>query len=123
MNRSMAILILSVCLAAAGQVMLKIGMSRVGALSLTGTQEAIAGVGRAFLEPRVLIGLGCYGLSAILYMVALSHIDLSVAYPVAGLSYLIITLIAWGFLGEHVPPLRWIGVLVILAGVLLVGQS
>jgi len=48
---------------------------------------------------------------------------LSVAYPIVGLSYIIIVAIARLFLHEHVPPLRWVGVAVVAIGIAIVGIS
>ncbi len=53
----------------------------------------------------------------------LSRIDLSIAVPVASLSYILVPISSIIFLGEKVPPLRWIGILIILSGVILVSLT
>ena len=53
----------------------------------------------------------------------LSKVDLSVAVPVASFSYVAIPLVSIIFLGEHIPFLRWVGIAVILVGVILVSIS
>ena len=53
----------------------------------------------------------------------LSRLDLSVAYPFLALNFVLVTLVARFFLGESVPPLRWLGILVIIGGILLVAKS
>lgn len=123
MNKSILLVIASVILAVTGQTILKIGMDDVGRI---GSAE-LARVGDTILRvattPKVVIGLSFYVLSAALYMVALSRVDLSVAYPFAGLSYLVITLIAWLFLKEDIPSMRWLGVAVITTGVFIVSRT
>jgi drug/metabolite transporter (DMT)-like permease len=53
----------------------------------------------------------------------LSRASLSFAYPFASLSYLIIVLADRFVLGESIPPLRWVGVALIMAGIVLVAQT
>ena len=45
------------------------------------------------------------------------------AYPFLALNFVLVTLVARFFLGESVPPLRWLGILVIIGGILLVAKS
>jgi multidrug transporter EmrE-like cation transporter len=55
--------------------------------------------------------------------VVLSRVPLSVAYPFVGLSYVAIVAFARIVLGEHVPLLRWAGVVVVAIGIVIVGLS
>ena len=61
--------------------------------------------------------------SALAWIAVLSRLDLSVAYPFLALNFVLVTLVARFFLGESVPPLRWLGILVIIGGILLVAKS
>jgi multidrug transporter EmrE-like cation transporter len=64
-----------------------------------------------------------FGVSAVFWLVVLSRVPLSVAYPFVGLSYIAIVVGARVLLGEHVPLLRWAGVVVVAAGIVIVGVS
>ena len=72
---------------------------------------------------RILAGMALYGLSAILFVVALRHGRLSVLYPVIATSYVWVTLLARFVVHEPVSPVQWVGVLLILGGVALAVRS
>jgi uncharacterized membrane protein len=69
---------------------------------------------------KVLGGMVLYGLSAILFIVALKHGNLSVLYPVIATSYIWVALISSKFLGEPLSVTQWIGIGLILGGVVLI---
>jgi drug/metabolite transporter (DMT)-like permease len=69
------------------------------------------------------IGLISYIFSTVFYFYVLSRTHLSWAYSIGGLSYIFAVLLARFALSESVPPLRWVGVLVITVGVVLIGLS
>ncbi len=69
----------------------------------------------------LLLGLFAYGLSTVIYFYVLSRVSLTWAYGVGGLAYIFAVILA-NFI-EAVPPIRWIGVVIITAGVLLIGIS
>jgi multidrug transporter EmrE-like cation transporter len=123
MSRSLALVTGSVLLAVLGNVTLKVGMTEVGRIGSAELRALVPTAGRVLGNPKVLLGLALYFMSALLYMVALSRIPLSVAYPLTGLQYALIVTISWLALREGIPPLRWVGVLVICLGVALVGRS
>ncbi|MEA2613876.1 MAG: hypothetical protein QOI52_1835 [Chloroflexota bacterium] len=64
-----------------------------------------------------------FGISAIVWLFALSRVDLSFAYPFAALGYVIIVLASLTVLHESVPPLRWAGVALIITGIILVART
>ncbi|HVF54386.1 MAG TPA: EamA family transporter [Actinomycetota bacterium] len=120
---SLGFLLVSVTLAVGGQLMLKAAMDDIGRI---GTAE-VANLGdtvlRAAKEPKLWTGLILFGVSALFWLVVLSRVDLSVAYPVVGLSYIVVVTAARFVFHENVPALRWLGVLVIAVGIALVGLS
>jgi multidrug transporter EmrE-like cation transporter len=69
------------------------------------------------------LALTCYGLSIGVWVVGLSRLPVSQAYPVLSLGYIVAALLAWILLGELVSPARWAGIGLIVAGVLLVSRS
>jgi len=115
------VLLMVVC-ANVGDLMLKRGMSRIGEV-----QPSLAGLARAF--PLTIsngsIWIGIFFLSGFMlsYMTVLSWADYSYVMPAGAFGYAILTLLAVVFLHESVSPRRWIGVVLICVGVLLVGQT
>ena len=71
----------------------------------------------------VWAGLAIFAVSAVLWLFALSRADLSFAYPFAALGYVIIVIASILFLGEHVQPVTWVGVVLIIAGIVLIAQG
>jgi uncharacterized membrane protein len=115
------ILAMVVC-ANAGDLMLKRGMMEIGALQLSR-----AGLGHAFQRTvsSGTIWMGIFFLVGftISYMTALSWADYSYVMPAGAFGYALVTFLAVIFLHENVSLRRWIGVLLICIGVLLVGQT
>lgn len=117
----MGLLLVSVCFAVAGQLTLKSAMDAIGRI---GKDSALGDVAlRAAKEPLLWLGLFLFGISALFWLVVLSRVRLSVAYPFVGVSYIVIVLFARFRLHEHVPPLRWVGVVVIACGIAIIGMS
>jgi drug/metabolite transporter (DMT)-like permease len=115
------VLLMVVC-ANVGDLMLKRGMSRIGEV-----QPSIAGLARAFplTVSNGSIWIGIFFLSGFMlsYMTVLSWADYSYVMPAGAFGYAILTLLAVVFLHETVSTRRWIGVVLICIGVLLVGQT
>ncbi len=119
---SVGLILVSVAFATAGQFTLKSAMNHVteGAAHSSSAVDTLV---RAAREPRLWAGLALFGISAIFWLVVLSKVPLSFAYPFVGVSYIVIVLVARLVLHEHVPTLRWVGVAVVAAGIAIVGLS
>jgi multidrug transporter EmrE-like cation transporter len=119
----LTLILTSVLLAGVAQVTLKTGVNHVtnasgGALQLNATSL------KSLLSSGIVwAGLVLFGLSAIVWLFALSRASLSFAYPFAALGYVVIVLFSIFVLHEHVPALRWAGVALIVAGIILVAQT
>ncbi|TLM73385.1 MAG: glycosyltransferase [Actinobacteria bacterium] len=110
----LALAFVAVMLGAVGQAFLRAG---AGGVDASGVVETLA---IALRDPRVIGGFLAYGFSTVLWLVVLSRLDLSVAYPIGAWGYVVVT-IAAVIAGEQVPPSRWAGVALIVLGILLVG--
>lgn len=121
--KTVALTLFSVFLATAGQLMLKTGMTRVGYIGSTRLERPLQVIGEVARTWQVLFGLVLFALSALTWLVVISRVPLSFAYPFAGITYLLLTLFSKFVLKEHVPHLRWLGVALVVAGIIVVGRS
>lgn len=114
-------LFIAVALAVSGQMFVKKGLNLLAPIDFS--SGFVATYARIFLSPYVLVGSFLYFLSVFFWIYALTKVDLSFAFPFLALSYVLITIAAFAFLGERISLLRWIGVAVICIGVFLVSKS
>jgi len=122
--KTMLLILIAVLMGVLGQLLLKMGMTQIGTLESTGGLAGLIQVGiRVFSNLKVLGGFAAYGLSSLFWIVVLSKIDLSLAYPMLALNYVLVPLVAWLFLNEQVPPLRWLGIGVVIIGVVVISRS
>ncbi len=112
---------LSVAMGVGGQTVIKLGVSQPFAVSLEANPLSV--VLFILRSPLVLLGLVMYGVGALSWVVVLSRMDLSYAYPFLALNFVLVALIAQLLLGESVTLVRWLGIAVICAGILLVAGS
>lgn len=74
-------------------------------------------------QPWILVGLTCYFVSAALWVVALTRVDVTVAYPMLSMGYVIAAVLAWHFFGEALTTQRLLGIAIILVGVVILGRG
>ncbi len=122
MNIAIVYILISVVGGAAGQVLLKKGMSDMGPLTISAGQIFNL-IWRMATNPYVVIGLAVYMFGTLFWLVALSRVQLSFAYPFASLSYGLMLLASWQLFREDISLLRVVGTIVIVAGVLLISRS
>lgn len=119
---SFALVIVAIVLGTAAQLLLKAGTNAVGPFAFTLDNAMPVGM-RLALEPRILAGTGCYVVSLVIWIMALSRVEVSVAYPMLSIGFALNALLAWWLLGEAVTPMRMLGIGVIIVGVYLVARS
>ena len=119
---TMRFILMSVCAGVCGQLVLKYGMTQMGALTLS-SGNLFSMVSRLVLSPWVLLGLAIYGAGTFFWLMVLSRVELSFAYPMLSTSYILILAASWLFLGESISPLRIAGVVTVVTGVVLISQS
>ncbi|MNX53811.1 putative 4-amino-4-deoxy-L-arabinose-phosphoundecaprenol flippase subunit ArnE [compost metagenome] len=120
---SIALILASVLVGVFGQLFLKAGVSKLGTIGGAAMANLPHLLGSVATNPLIIAGLACYGLGAAIWIIVLSRVDLSLAYPMLGLGYVFVLLTSWLLFGEAVTPLRWLGALMIVAGVVLVARS
>ena len=120
---SVLLILLSISIAVTGQILLKIGIDRIG-INGFGSMKALTGLFSGIIRsPMVLTGLFLYFISAAIWLVILSTVDLSFAYPFIGLSYVLVLILSKFILKEEVNPIRWIGGFIITAGVVIISRG
>ena len=119
--KDMLIIIFSVLVSAVAQLLLKHGMTKVGRVSSLASAPSM--LFSALTNPIVLTGLGVFGLSALTWLVALSRVKLSVAYPMISLGYVAVILFSWLILKESIKPITLTGCVVIIFGILLISRG
>ncbi|MGH8282397.1 MAG: SMR family transporter [Gammaproteobacteria bacterium] len=119
---SFLLVIAGVLLNAAAQLLLKAGVSRVGVIHLQLNTVLSAGWKLAF-EPHILGGLACYVVSVVVWILALSRVPVSIAYPMLSLGYVVVAVAAWSVFGETLGAMRITGIAVIIVGVYLLARG
>jgi multidrug transporter EmrE-like cation transporter len=114
---------LSVILSVCGQLVLKLGVTGVGTLNLVTAASLAQFFRQALSSPLVLLGFAMYGLSAVSWLIVLSRLDLSYAYPFLALNYVLIALVGRFVLGEDISLARWVGLLLVCIGIVVVARS
>ncbi|HET9495590.1 MAG TPA: EamA family transporter [Chloroflexia bacterium] len=117
-----ALLLVAICLTVTGELLLKTGMNRHGELNVSLSTLVPTAV-KLFTSPWVVGGFVFVFSGALFWLAVLSRWNLSVAYPMLSISYIIGIAASVFILKEKVGPLQLLGVLVIIVGVFLVSRS
>ncbi|MCL4499421.1 MAG: hypothetical protein M1335_04155 [Chloroflexi bacterium] len=125
---SLLMIAFSITLAVGGQFLLKAGMNNIvkvlgGSLRLGGFDQMKTTFVQVFTQPLVLVGLALYVFSSVSWLIVLSRVELSFAYPLAALGYVVAIAVSAIVLKENVTAVRWIGALLICAGVIFISMS
>jgi multidrug transporter EmrE-like cation transporter len=119
---SFALVLCGVLLNAVAQLLLKAGTNSVGVFAFSADNLVPIGL-RLVTEPAILCGLGLYVLSVVIWIMALSRLDVSLAYPMLSIGYAVNAVAAWQLFGEALTSQRLIGIGTIIVGVFLVARS
>ena len=114
--KAIPLILVGVLLNAAAQICLKKGLSQ-------GMSFEIQALIKLFQQPWILAGLACYAVSVVVWLKALSMVEVNYAYPFLALGFLANALMAKAWLGEIIPPLRWLSLAIIVVGVALQAWS
>ena len=119
---SFSFIMLGVLLNAGAQLLLKAGTNAVGPFAFSAANIVPVGLKLA-LEPHILGGVACYVVSLVVWIMGLSRVEVSIAYPMLSIGYVINALAAWYLFGESVSAQKLVGIGFIIAGVWLVARS
>jgi len=117
-----SLLLAGVLLNAGAQLLLKAGTNRIGEFAFS--MDNLVPIGtRIASSPPILAGLACYVVSVVVWILALSRVPVSVAYPMLSIGYIVNALAAWWLFGESLGMQKLLGIGFIVIGVFLVARS
>jgi len=117
-----AMLLTGVLLNAAAQLLLKAGTNAVGRFEFAAANIVPIGW-RLATEPHIMGGMACYVLSLAVWIVGLSRVPVSVAYPMLSIGYVVNVLAAWWLFGESITLTKIAGIGFIIIGVWLIART
>lgn len=116
------LIFLGVLLNATAQLLLKAGMSHIGHFEFSTANLLPIGIKIAVCPP-ILIGIILYVLSVGVWLLVLSRVEVSYAYPLLSIGYIVNAIAAYSLFGENLTLIRVSGIFVIMIGVYLVARS
>lgn len=124
MNGTILLLILaSIGLGAVAQVLMKLGMTAAPMRETLGTGAPVRIVAAVLTSPGVMGGLALYGIGTVLWLGVLSRVELSQAYPFVGLNFVLAAVLGYFVFADALSATRVAGIVLIVAGVVLVGRG
>jgi multidrug transporter EmrE-like cation transporter len=106
----------------AGQLLLKAGTNAIGRFAFESAN--ILPIGAQLVgSPYIAGGVACYVLSLVIWIMALSRVEVSIAYPLVSIGYALNAVAAWYLLGEGVTPMRLLGIAIVIVGVIVIARS
>jgi len=119
----LGLVIISVILNTIGQVLFKMGMNQIGVFAFSSANIGQVGL-KIISNMAIMSGLFIYVMSTVVWFLVLSRADVSFAYPLVSIGYIFNSVAAYYFLHEQAfSPMRLLGTLTIIVGVVLICQS
>ncbi|NDV19268.1 EamA family transporter [Pseudodesulfovibrio sp. JC047] len=112
------LVVISVTFTTLGQIFQKLAATRIKTRMAAGKPLYLA-----VITPHFFLGILTLGLGAFTWLLVLSRLELSLAYPLMSLGYVLVTLFSKYLFKETVPPHRWAGIATILFGIMLISRS
>ena len=104
------------------QLLLKAGANSIGRFEFALSHALEIGL-KFIVNPYILGGMACYAVSLVVWLMALSRVEVSVAYPMLSVGFALNAVLAWWLLGEPVTLQRIAGIAIIIVGVTIVARS
>ena len=122
MNITFTLILTSIFLNVAAQLLLKAAMNHIGKFTLS-VDHLIPLIWQLMMNPFLIAGLFIYGISLCVWLLVLSRIDVSAAYPMMSIGFVVNAIGAYYLLNEPLSLTRILGITIIIAGVFLVTRS
>ncbi|MES1981985.1 MAG: EamA family transporter [Pseudomonadota bacterium] len=119
---SFGLIFTGVMLNAAAQILMKMGTNSIGFFEFS--RENILPIGwKLATEWHIVLALFCYALSVVIWILALSRVPVSIAFPMLSMAYVVNALAAWYLLNEAFSPVKLVGMGVIIMGVIIISRA
>ncbi|MEW6562076.1 MAG: SMR family transporter [Pseudomonadota bacterium] len=106
----------------AAQILIKAGTNSIGYFEFS--RENILPIGwKLATEPHILGAMGCYVFGVVIWILALSRVQVSIAYPLLSMGYVVNAVAAWWLFNEAFNPAKVVGMGVIMLGVLIISRA
>lgn len=119
---SLTLILSGVLLNAIAQLLLKAGTNAVGHFAFSAENLLPVGL-KLMMQPYILGGMLCYGVSLVVWIMALSRVPVSIAYPMLSIGYVINAFVAYLWFGEALAAQKLLGIGFIVIGVVLITRS
>jgi multidrug transporter EmrE-like cation transporter len=116
------LILIGVLLNTAAQLLLKAGMTQIGHFSFSWANLFPIGF-KVAGNPPIITGLFAYVMSVVVWLLVLSRVQVSYAYPMLSIGYVVNAIAAYYLFGESFSLMRMTGIFIIIGGVYLVSQS
>jgi len=117
-----ALVLTGVLLNAVAQLALKASVNDTGIISLD-MQSLLSSAGSLAFNLWLWLGLFCYAISVVIWILALSRVDVSIAYPMLSIGYIVNAVAAWHLFDEPMNLGKVVGIGVIIVGVYILARS
>ena len=117
-----ALILTGVLLNAAAQLLLKAGTNAIGHFDFQFANILPIGM-KIASQPFIIGGMGCYAVSVLVWIMALSRVPVSIAYPMLSIGYVVNAVIAHFWFGEILVMQKMFGIGFIIIGLILVANS
>jgi multidrug transporter EmrE-like cation transporter len=119
---SFSLIFTGVMLNAAAQILMKAGTNSIGGFAFS--VENIVPIGlKLATEWHIIVALFCYAVSVVVWILALSRVPVSIAFPMLSMAYVVNAVAAWYLLGEAFNPVKLAGMGVIILGVVIISRA
>ena len=108
---------------AAAQILMRKGMQVIGPLDSYAPLELVSYFWRALCQPYVILGTVLSAVFYFAFLGILSWVGVTIAVPLSAVEYFFAAVLAVLILGEKVPTLRWIGIALVILGVILISAA
>lgn len=120
---NIVLFIVGIGFGAVGALLMKVGASSLGALQLGNLSDLLFFFGKFLTNFIIMAGMALYFLSAAAWLFLLTRLDISYVQPILALTYVVTPILAIIFLSESIPPMRWLGIVIIIIGVFIVART
>lgn len=119
---SFGLIFTGVMLNAAAQILMKSGTNAIGQFQFSASNILPIGLKLA-TEWHIIVALCCYGFSVVVWILALSRVPVSIAFPMLSMAYIVTAVAAWYLLGETLSMTKLVGIGIIILGVIIISRA